>query len=86
LFCEQSVASKGNTLLVGVFRFGESREIILAIESVKNLSNWTTCALSVPYQRRDISVFFVIDLLALLAPDGDPTVVFISNAHCLVIQ
>jgi glucosamine--fructose-6-phosphate aminotransferase (isomerizing) len=46
LFRDQSVARGRKVLLVGVSRSGESSEVILALESVKELSNWTICGIS----------------------------------------
>jgi len=46
LFREQSVARGRRTLLVGVSRSGESSEVILALDSVKDLPNWSTCGIT----------------------------------------
>lgn len=46
LFRDQSTAATGKKLLVGVSRSGESTEVILAIDSVKNLDNWDTCGIT----------------------------------------
>lgn len=46
LFRDQSVARNKKVLLVGVSRSGESTEVILALESVKQLPNWTTCGIT----------------------------------------
>ncbi|MFC5402167.1 SIS domain-containing protein [Cohnella soli] len=46
LFRDQSVAKGRKTLLVGVSRSGESSEVILALDSVKDLPNWTTCGIT----------------------------------------
>lgn len=46
LFREQTVAPSKKTLLVGVSRSGESHEVILALESVKDLPHWTTCGIT----------------------------------------
>lgn len=46
LFREQAVASKKEVLLVGISRSGESSEVILALDSVKDLSGWTTCGMT----------------------------------------
>ncbi|MDK8182695.1 SIS domain-containing protein [Paenibacillus sp. UMB4589-SE434] len=46
LFRNQTVTSALNTLLVGVSRSGESHEVILALESVQDLTNWTTCGIT----------------------------------------
>lgn len=46
LFRDQSVAQGKKVLLVGVSRSGESTEVILALESVKDLSNWSVCGIT----------------------------------------
>ncbi|WP_306299308.1 SIS domain-containing protein [Paenibacillus sp. MY03] len=46
LFREQSVAGAGRVLLVGVSRSGESSEVILALESVSGLADWTSCGIT----------------------------------------
>jgi glucosamine--fructose-6-phosphate aminotransferase (isomerizing) len=46
LFREHSAINDKNNLLVGVSRSGESSEVILALESVKGLSNWTICGIT----------------------------------------
>ncbi len=46
LFRDQSVAQGRKVLLVGVSRSGESSEVILALDSVKQLANWTTCGIT----------------------------------------
>jgi len=46
LFRDQSVARGRKTLLVGVSRSGESSEVILALDSVKELPNWSTCGIT----------------------------------------
>ncbi len=46
LFRDQSVARSRKVLLVGVSRSGESSEVILALDSVKDLPNWTTCGIT----------------------------------------
>lgn len=46
LFRDQSVARSRKVLLVGVSRSGESTEVILALESVRALANWTTCGIT----------------------------------------
>jgi glucosamine--fructose-6-phosphate aminotransferase (isomerizing) len=46
LFRDQSVARNRKVLLVGVSRSGESSEVILALESVAGLDNWTTCGIT----------------------------------------
>jgi glucosamine--fructose-6-phosphate aminotransferase (isomerizing) len=46
LFRDQSVARNQKMLLVGVSRSGESSEVILALDSVKELPNWTTCGIT----------------------------------------
>ncbi|WP_375140539.1 SIS domain-containing protein [Cohnella herbarum] len=46
LFRDQSVARDRKILLVGVSRSGESSEVILALDSVKDLANWTTCGIT----------------------------------------
>ncbi|MEX2462124.1 MAG: SIS domain-containing protein [Paenibacillaceae bacterium] len=46
LFCENAAISSKRTLLVGVSRSGESSEVILALESVKTMANWTICGIT----------------------------------------
>lgn len=46
LFRDNNSTSGGKTLLVGVSRSGESTEVILALESVEGLANWTTCGIT----------------------------------------
>lgn len=46
LFRDNAVARNRNILLVGVSRSGESTEVILALESVKELANWTICGIT----------------------------------------
>ncbi|KIL36770.1 iron dicitrate transport regulator FecR [Cohnella kolymensis] len=46
LFRDQSVARNRKVLLVGVSRSGESTEVFLALDSVKDLPNWTTCGIT----------------------------------------
>jgi glutamine---fructose-6-phosphate transaminase (isomerizing) len=46
LFRDQSVARNKKVLLVGVSRSGESTEVIVALDSVKDLPNWTTCGIT----------------------------------------
>ncbi|WP_397374699.1 SIS domain-containing protein [Paenibacillus sp. PAMC21692] len=46
LLRKQSVAGAGRILLVGVSRSGESSEVIMALESVKELEGWTTCGIT----------------------------------------
>ncbi len=46
LFRDQSVARGRKVLLVGVSRSGESSEVILALNSVEKLTNWTTCGIT----------------------------------------
>jgi glucosamine--fructose-6-phosphate aminotransferase (isomerizing) len=46
LFRDQAVAKGRNILLVGVSRSGESTEVLLALDSVKDLPNWTTCGIT----------------------------------------
>jgi len=46
LFRDQSVARGKKTLLVGVSRSGESSEVVLALDSVKELPDWTTCGIT----------------------------------------
>jgi glucosamine--fructose-6-phosphate aminotransferase (isomerizing) len=46
LFRDHSSISSKKKLLVGVSRSGESSEVILALESVKSLPNWTICGIS----------------------------------------
>ncbi|MFD0868390.1 SIS domain-containing protein [Paenibacillus residui] len=46
LFRDQAAAAGRKYLLVGVSRSGESTEVILALESVKDLANWTTCGIT----------------------------------------
>jgi glucosamine--fructose-6-phosphate aminotransferase (isomerizing) len=46
LIRDESVVAMGNNLLVGVSRSGESSEVILALESVKGLSNWDICGIT----------------------------------------
>ncbi|WP_135553490.1 SIS domain-containing protein [Paenibacillus cymbidii] len=46
LFRDQTVARGRNVLLVGVSRSGESTEVILALESVKDVPGWTTCGIT----------------------------------------
>ncbi|WP_130616413.1 SIS domain-containing protein [Cohnella abietis] len=46
LFRDQSVARDRSILLVGVSRSGESSEVILALDSVKELANWSTCGIT----------------------------------------
>jgi glucosamine--fructose-6-phosphate aminotransferase (isomerizing) len=46
LFRDQAVAQGRNILLVGVSRSGESTEVLLALDSVKDLPNWTTCGVT----------------------------------------
>lgn len=46
LFRNQTVTPSKKTLLVGVSRSGESHEVILALESVADLPNWTTCGIT----------------------------------------
>ncbi|AJY75639.1 SIS domain-containing protein [Paenibacillus beijingensis] len=43
---DASVARNKNILLIGVSRSGESTEVILALESVKELPNWTVCGIT----------------------------------------
>lgn len=43
---DASVARGKNILLIGVSRSGESTEVILALESVKDLPNWTVCGIT----------------------------------------
>ncbi|MHA6485015.1 SIS domain-containing protein [Paenibacillus sp. strain BS8-2] len=46
LLREQSVAGASRVLLVGVSRSGESSEVIMALDSVKELLGWTTCGIT----------------------------------------
>jgi glucosamine--fructose-6-phosphate aminotransferase (isomerizing) len=46
LFREQATVSNKKYLLVGVSRSGESTEVILALNSVKDLDNWTICGIT----------------------------------------
>ena len=46
LFRDQSVARNRKVLLVGVSRSGESSEVILALESVKDAPNWSVCGIT----------------------------------------
>lgn len=46
LFREQATVPNKKYLLVGVSRSGESTEVILALESVKNLDNWDICGIT----------------------------------------
>ena len=46
LFRDHASASVKKILLVGVSRSGESSEVILAIDSVKSLPNWTVCGIT----------------------------------------
>lgn len=46
LFRENSSVSELSYLLVGVSRSGESTEVILALDSVHGLDNWTTCGIT----------------------------------------
>ncbi|GIP37266.1 glucosamine--fructose-6-phosphate aminotransferase [Paenibacillus sp. J31TS4] len=46
LFRDQAAAAGRSYLLVGVSRSGESTEVILALDSVKELPNWTTCGIT----------------------------------------
>ncbi|MFC5468391.1 SIS domain-containing protein [Cohnella suwonensis] len=52
LFRDQSVARGRKTLLVGVSRSGESSEVLLALDSVKDLADWTTCGITCYEQSR----------------------------------
>lgn len=46
LFRDTTVAKSRTVLLVGVSRSGESSEVILAMESVKDLPNWDLCGIT----------------------------------------
>ncbi|MBB6674951.1 SIS domain-containing protein [Cohnella nanjingensis] len=46
LFRDQAVARGRKTLLVGVSRSGESTEVLLALDSVKDVPNWTVCGIT----------------------------------------
>src|SRR5690606_5378982 len=46
LFLDTAAIVNRKTLLVGVSRSGESTEVILALESVKSLQNWTICGIT----------------------------------------
>lgn len=46
LLREQSVARGRKTLLVGVSRSGESSEVVLALDSVKDVEGWSTCGIT----------------------------------------
>ncbi|MET3846808.1 SIS domain-containing protein [Paenibacillus sp. OAE614] len=46
LFREQAVPPGKRVLLVGISRSGESTEVILALESVKDLPDWTICSIT----------------------------------------
>ncbi|GIP32730.1 SIS domain-containing protein [Paenibacillus sp. J2TS4] len=46
LFRDQAAAAGRQYLLVGVSRSGESTEVIVALDSVKDLSNWTICGIT----------------------------------------
>lgn len=46
LFRGQSAPEGRNYLLVGVSRSGESTEVLLALDSVKDLAQWTTCGIT----------------------------------------
>jgi glucosamine--fructose-6-phosphate aminotransferase (isomerizing) len=46
LFRDTAVAAGKSILLVGVSRSGESTEVILALESVSALPNWTICGIT----------------------------------------
>ncbi|WP_127589210.1 SIS domain-containing protein [Paenibacillus koleovorans] len=46
LIRDASTVTARKTLLVGVSRSGESTEVILALESVKSLANWTICGIT----------------------------------------
>ncbi|GIP23450.1 SIS domain-containing protein [Paenibacillus sp. J22TS3] len=46
LFPGQTVAAGRKMLLVGVSRSGESTEMLLALDSVKDLTDWTTCGIT----------------------------------------
>jgi len=46
LLREQTVTLSKKVLLVGVSRSGESHEVILALDSVKDLTHWTTCGIT----------------------------------------
>lgn len=46
LFREQAVPSGKKVLLVGISRSGESSEVILALDSVKDLPGWTICGIT----------------------------------------
>ncbi len=46
LFRDTAAVTNRKTLLVGVSRSGESTEVILALESVQSLENWTTCGIT----------------------------------------
>jgi glutamine---fructose-6-phosphate transaminase (isomerizing) len=46
LFRDQAVAKGRKILLVGVSRSGESTEVLLALDSVKDLANWTACGIT----------------------------------------
>lgn len=46
LFRDQAVARGRNVLLVGVSRSGESTEVLLALDAVAGLPNWTLCGIT----------------------------------------
>jgi len=46
LFRDAAAVPGRNYLLVGVSRSGESTEVILALESVKDVQGWTTCGIT----------------------------------------
>ncbi|TCZ77418.1 SIS domain-containing protein [Paenibacillus albiflavus] len=46
LFRDQTIARDKKVLLVGVSRSGESTEVVLAVQSVIDLPNWTICGIT----------------------------------------
>lgn len=46
LFRDNQIARNKKVLVVGVSRSGESTEVILALEAVKELKDWTVCGIS----------------------------------------
>lgn len=77
LFREQAVVAGRRYLLVGVSRSGESTEVILALESVRHLADWTTCGITC-YE--DSRLAATTD--CLLSPFGKESSMVMTKSFC----